>query len=148
MFFKALLKENLFVSNLISSWSNWFQSLGNSDNGSLAVWLSLDLGTNMLSLFLISWILASWQTHEFTKEDGRELCLNLCINCRLKYLIRSGKGKIWSCLNSGSVCALYFALEISLMACFCFLYSSDNVVWLAHPHICIPYTRWQCIVEK
>ena len=73
----------------------------------------------------------SWIS-EFLRKFGNLitdwLCAMGCINKSFWYLIRSGNGKILLLKNKGSVCALYFALFMTRIHCFCFLYSSLTLI--------------------
>lgn len=50
--------------------------------------------------------LSSDVCQKLSKDLGSSLNLKRCINCSLKKLMRSGRGRTLCFLNSGSVCAL------------------------------------------
>ena len=81
------------------------------------------------------------------KEEGRNDCENLCINCNLLKEIRSGKGRICNFLNKGSVCELYEDPVIIRMADFCILNKSFSGPELEHDQIWIAYNKWQWKIE-
>ena len=100
------------------------QVLGKLIKGCLSEEESLEKGICKRSLFLRTWrcrspLLSSLVDHVLMKDDGKKPCLKRCINCKLKKVIRSGKGRIDSFLNKGSECSLYFELLIRRIAFFC-----------------------------
>ena len=80
-------------------------------------------------------------------EEGRNFWENLCINCSLLKEIRSGSGRICKLLNKGSVCELYEAPDMILMADFCILNSSFKGPEREHDQIWIAYSKWQWKIE-
>ena len=62
------------------------------------------------------------------KEQGSKLWVNLCMNCIFMKVIRSGRGRISSALNNGSVWALNLDPEIIQIAVFWSLTHYDRVV--------------------
>ena len=79
-----------------------------------------------------------------SKEEGSLSKSNECMNSICVALYRSSNFNISAFLNNGSVCELYLAFEISLIAFFYFLITGSRVPLLAVPHDNRAYIYIRC----
>ena len=105
-------------------------------------WSALRNWISFSPIFLIAFL-----TQTSSNDSGRNFCVKRCMNCNLLKVMRSGSGKIWSFLKSGSVWELCFAPATILIAFFCILKSSPMAPGREQDQIWIAYSKWQWKIE-